>query len=238
MRILAIGAHPDDVEHFAGGTLALYAQQGHDVFIAIATRGDIGSPSGTRDEIAATRRQEAERSCAVIGATLIWMGFDDEFLFNDRPTRLAFIDAIREARPDVMFLTNEHDYHPDHRTAGTLGRDARIPASVPLIETRFPAVPIPTTFVMDIFAIDGRVVPMDHHVDIGAVLPTKREMLAQHASQIAWMQSVYDSGSDETMTRDRLRGAEIGVEFAEAFRLLDDYPYTGGPELLPIEMPR
>src|SRR5690625_1599587 len=103
MHILAIGAHPDDVELQCGGTLAKYAQRGDHVTIAIATNGNVGSPTLSKDEIAAVRKAEAKRSAEVIGADLIWMDFPDEWLFNDPTTRLRFIDAIREARADVIF---------------------------------------------------------------------------------------------------------------------------------------
>jgi LmbE family N-acetylglucosaminyl deacetylase len=99
MNVLAIGAHPDDIELQCAGTLALYAKSGHRVFMAVATNGNVGSPTHSREAIAAIRRKEQEASCALIGATLIWMDFDDEWLFNDRPTRARFIDAIREADP-------------------------------------------------------------------------------------------------------------------------------------------
>jgi LmbE family N-acetylglucosaminyl deacetylase len=104
MNVLAIGGHPDDIEILCGGTLALYAEQGGKVFMAVATNGNVGTPDLSRDEIARLRHGEQQRSCDVIGAELIWMNFDDEWLFNDRPTRTAFLDAIRRAKPDVMFI--------------------------------------------------------------------------------------------------------------------------------------
>lgn len=234
MRVLAIGAHPDDIENFAGGTMALYAQAGHEIFFAVATRGDIGTPTGTRDEIALIRRGEAQAACDLVGGTLIWLGYDDEFLFSDRGTRLAVIDAIRQARPDVMFILSEGDYHPDHRTIGTLARDARIPASVPLIETRFPHTTIPTTFICDIYSDDPTMFEPDFYVDTTSVQQTKDAMIAAHVSQVAWMNAVFQSEMDsDTSRRDRQRGSEAGVEFAEAFQLLKDYPRVGGTELLP-----
>lgn len=232
MRVLAIGAHPDDIENLCAGTLILYADAGHEVTIAIATQGDIGAPTGTREEIAATRHEEAKAACASIGANLIWMGYDDEFLFNDRPTRMSFIDAIRQARPDVMFILSENDYHPDHRTAGTIGRDARIPASVPLIQSAFPHTAIPTTFIMDTYL--GRNFDPHGYVDITSVMDRKRAMLAKHRSQDVWMRSVFDTDMADDMLRlSRMRGHQAGVEYAEAFQLLSDPPYTGGWELLP-----
>lgn len=232
MRVLAIGAHPDDIESFCAGTLIRYAQAGHDVTIAIATQGDIGSPDGTREEIAATRKQEAQDACDFIGAKLIWMGYDDEFLFNDRGTRLAFIDAIREAQPDVMFILSESDYHPDHRTAGTIARDARIPASVPLIETAFAHAKIPTVFVMDTHL--GRNFEPHGYVDISDVFELKKQMLHKHVSQARWIESVFGAEMHTDMERiARMRGHQAGVRYAEGFQLLNDPPYTGGWELLP-----
>ena len=127
MRILAIVAHPDDAELLCAGTLALCAQRGDEVFIAIATNGNVGTgdPTVTSEQIATIRHQEAKDSCAIIGAKLIWMNFDDEWLFNNEESRTRFIDAIREARPDVLIIHDPNDYHPDHRTAGEIARDRR-----------------------------------------------------------------------------------------------------------------
>ena len=102
MNILAIGAHPDDIEVQCAGTLALYAQAGHKVFMAVATNGNVGSPTHSREEIGAIRKQEQINSCALIGAELIWMDFDDEWLFNDRPTRTRFILETSRITPSVV----------------------------------------------------------------------------------------------------------------------------------------
>jgi LmbE family N-acetylglucosaminyl deacetylase len=137
MNILAIGAHPDDVEFLCAGTLALYASQGHKIFIAIATNGNVGSPTLGKKEISAIRKKESLEACKLINATLIWMNFDDEWLFDNKETRLVFIDAIREAQPDLMFIHNKFDYHPDHRNAGQIAEDCKIPVSVRLVESNF-----------------------------------------------------------------------------------------------------
>lgn len=232
-RVLAVGAHPDDVDFFCGGTLALYAQAGAAITIAIATRGDIGAPDGTRDQIALTRRGEAQASADVIGADLVWIGYDDEFLFSTRESRTEMIDAIRKARPDVMFILDENDYNPDHRAAGTLARDARVPATVPLIETRYPAIDeAPATFVMDTYA-SHRFEP-EGYVDISSVMDVKERMLMQHESQVHWMSSVFGTDIlDPVRAQSRFRGGQAGTDAAEGFRLLRDYPHTGGWELLP-----
>ncbi|MBT5487260.1 MAG: PIG-L family deacetylase, partial [Deltaproteobacteria bacterium] len=86
MKILAIGAHPDDVEFLCAGTLALYAAQGHEIFIAIATNGNVGSPTLEKNEISAIRKKESLEACKLINAKLIWMNFDDEWLFDNKET--------------------------------------------------------------------------------------------------------------------------------------------------------
>lgn len=233
-RVLAVGSHPDDVDFLCGGTLALYAQQDVAVTIAIATRGDIGSPAGTRDEIAWIRRREAQEAAAVIGAEVIWLGYDDEFLFSQRDSRISMIDAIRRARPDVMFVLSESDYHPDHRTAGTLARDARVPATVPLIETRHAPLALPpATFVTDTYSTH-RFEP-EGFVDITSTMDTKLAMLTAHRSQEHWIGTVYGTDMLEpARVQSRFRGAQAGTTFAEGFQLLRDYPHTGGWELLPL----
>jgi LmbE family N-acetylglucosaminyl deacetylase len=234
MRVLAIGAHPDDVEILCSGTLALCAERGDQVFIAIATNGDVGTgdPAITREQIAAIRHAEAKKSVATIGATLIWMGFDDEWLFNNLETRTRFIDAIREARPDVMIIHDANDYHPDHRIAGEIARDCRIPASVPLVKTKFPETPIPTVFAMD--TLLGNSFEPEIYVNVSPVIETKKKMLLCHDSQAAWLQHVYGTQiTDNMLIQGRFRGAQAGCEYAEGFKLMHDWPHTGDSRLLP-----
>ena len=103
MNVLFVGAHPDDIETFAGGTAALYAARGDKVFFCVATNGNVGSSTLSKEQIAAVRHQEAHRGAKAIGAELIWLDFDDEFLLDSVETRHAFIEAFRIARPDVIF---------------------------------------------------------------------------------------------------------------------------------------
>ena len=235
MNILAIGAHPDDIEMQCAGTLALYARQGHSVYMAIATNGNVGSPNLSRQEIAKVRRQEQEKSCAVIGADLIWMDFDDQWLFNDRTTRTVFIDAIRKANPDVMIVHGQGDYHPDHRISGQLAEDARIPATVRLVKTLLPDIPaIPHLFFMD--NPEGIGFEPEYYVDISKVMSMKREMVACHASQNAWMSDVVGESFDMVSSMEKqakLRGGQAGTVFAEGFREIRSFPRMGSADLLP-----
>ena len=113
MRVLAIGAHPDDLEFQVGSMLVKYSQRGDEVFMAVATNGNIGSFRMSKEEIAAVRKKEAQKSADLIGVHLIWMNFEDEFLLDNEQSRLRFIDAVRVAKPDVVLVTaayNEKDY--------------------------------------------------------------------------------------------------------------------------------
>lgn len=234
MRVLAIGAHPDDVEWLCSGTLALYAARGDQVTIAVATNGDVGSgePNADRADVARVRHAEAQASADIIGASLTWMGHPDEFLFNDRECRERFIDTIREARPEVMFIHSETDYHPDHRVAGQVARDCRIPVSVPLVMSKFPPTKIPTVFVMD--TVLGRHFEPEIFVDVSSVIDTKKAMLAAHVSQAAWLKHVFGTEiTDNMIIQGRFRGAQSGCEYAEGFRLLHEWPYSGDGRLLP-----
>jgi LmbE family N-acetylglucosaminyl deacetylase len=238
MNILAIGAHPDDIEMQCAGTLALYAAQGHKVFMAVATNGNVGSATLSREEIAAIRHKEQLASCALIGAELIWMDFEDEWLFNDRPTRTRFIDAIRAAEPEIMFVHGPTDYHPDHRIAGQVAEDARIPASVRLVETELPfARKIPHIFYMDNLA--GLGFEPEAYVDISSVIDMKREMLLKHKSQDDWIRAILEDASitDLMENNARARGSASSVAYAEGFREIRTYPRMGAFSMLPQARP-
>jgi len=84
MNILAVGAHPDDVEINCAGTLAKFASMGHKVFICTATSGNIGSATLPKDEIGALRKKEAAKSAAIIGAEYMCLDYDDELFYEDQ----------------------------------------------------------------------------------------------------------------------------------------------------------
>lgn len=233
MRILAIGAHPDDVELCCGGTLAKYAARGDQVTIMVATNGNVGSPTLTKEEIAAVRKKEAEASAAVIGADLIWLDYDDEFLFHDRSSRMTFINAIRQANPDVMFVHSASDYHPDHRICSEISIDCRIPVTVPLIVTEYPPMDkVPHVFMMD--NVGGIGFDPEAYVDITDTFDVKAQMLKCHNSQDTWLQYMFGSDIVANMVRiASFRGVGPGFKYAEAFRSLPMFPVTGGPHLLP-----
>jgi LmbE family N-acetylglucosaminyl deacetylase len=231
MKILGVGAHPDDMEFLCAGTLAKYKRQGHEVAMAIATNGEVGSSTLPKAKIAAIRRSEAEASAAVIGAELHWLGYPDEFLFNNAETRLRFIDLVRQVRPDLILCHDpENDYHPDHTTAGRIIWDTHVMVTVPNIVTDHPpCVRIPEILYMD--TIGGVNFIPDRYVDISADINAKREMLSCHKSQEQWMIDMYNVTTVAMMENfSRMRGFQCGCQFAEGFRTPPMWPKSINPE--------
>ena len=119
MRVLGVGAHPDDLEINCGGTLAKYVERGDEVFMTVATDGRMGSVDLPPEEIAAIRQKEAQAAADTIGAKLIWLGFPDQGFFDCMETRLAMIDAIRSVNPDLILTHFFPDYFSaDHNNVG------------------------------------------------------------------------------------------------------------------------
>lgn len=233
MNILAIGAHPDDLEILCAGTLARYARQGHKVTMCVVTDGTAGHREIKPPELARIREDEARRAAAVIGADFLWMGLPDEFVFNDRPTRLRFVEAIRQARPDLILTHAPEDYHPDHRAVSALTFDTSFIASLPNIETGLPAHDgVPPIHYMDTLAAKG-FLPTEY-VDISDDFETKRAMLECHASQLTWLKDHDKIDVMEFMhVVARMRGIQANTLYAEGFRTADVWPRTPAKRLLP-----
>lgn len=217
LRVLAVGAHPDDIEIRCGGTLARYAQAGHHVMMAHATNGNKGHLTMPPDELAKVREQEARASAAIIGAELFWMNFPDAEIFYDKETRLAFVDLIRRARPDII-LTHWHEaYHPDHMITSQLVCGASYLSTVPYVETGHPiCAVVPQIYYFEVdYNVDSEAT---EYVDVSEVYETKRRMLACHKSQFDWVRENHGVDLGARMEkRDVHYGGICGVAYAERF---------------------
>jgi LmbE family N-acetylglucosaminyl deacetylase len=220
MRILAIGAHPDDLEIFCGGTLALYARQGHEVFMCHALNGNLGHHEIPRKELRRIRRAEAEKAARLIGAVSLTLDIDDLDIYDERPARLKMMEIIRQARPDFMILPNPEDYMPDHTITSAVGFGASFMASLPqLLSDSEPYMRLTPLAFMDTAA--GINFQPEEYVDISPVEETKRQMVACHDSQVGWLKT--HDGIDMVeyaMQLSAFRGMQAGVRYAEAFRQL------------------
>jgi LmbE family N-acetylglucosaminyl deacetylase len=236
-RILAIHAHPDDVEILAGGTLALLAERGHDISIATFTPGDCGSVDLGPEEISAIRRREAAAAAALIGASYTCLEFRDLAIFNDDPSRRRVVEALRRARPDIVLAASPVDYLCDHEAASALVRDSCFVVSMPNYRTETaPTAAIPHLYFMDPLAgndREGKVVRPDFMVDVTATFERKRAMLAEHASQREWLRRHH--GVDEyLLAMERWtaeRGTLVWLRYGEGFRQYRGHAYPQSPAL-------
>lgn len=217
-RILAVGAHPDDLEILCSGTLARYVQQGAQVFMAVATDGSAGHMIIPPAELAEIRHREAQAAADLVGAELRWLGYHDEFLANDLDTRLRFADLIRETRPDVILTHDPNDYHPDHRVVSRQVFDASFTSTLPNVKTDHPAHPV----ICPLYYFDtltGANFQPTEFVDITNTFETKKAALACHASQVRWVQEHDNVDLLEFMhVMAQSRGLQCGVRYAEGFR--------------------
>jgi LmbE family N-acetylglucosaminyl deacetylase len=236
--ILAVHAHPDDIEHLAAGTLALLAARGHTVRIATLTAGECGSAQTDLAETARIRKAEAAAAAGLIGADYRCADLPDLGVFNDDPSRRAVTELIRWAAPDVVIAASPADYHPDHEAASELTRDACFAVSVPNYRTGPAAAlaAIPHLYFMDPIGgrdREGQRIVADFGVDIADGFALKQRMLSAHVSQAEWVarqHGIADHlGSMEAWSRRR--GRDFGVPFAEGFRQYRHEPYPKTPLL-------
>jgi len=236
--ILAIHAHPDDIETLAAGALALLARRGCAISIVTVTAGEGGSMLQGAAETARLRRSEGAAAAAVIGARYRCVGAPDLSVFNDDPTRRLITELVRSEAPDIVLAPSPADYHPDHEAVSLLVRDACFAAPVANFVTG-PSPPlgaIPHLYLMD--PIGGRdragtPVDPDFGADIATVMDDKRRMLAQHVSQDHWVAKQHGIGDHLAAMEGwcRRRGRTFGVEFAEGFRQYRGHPYPTTPVL-------
>ena len=218
MRVLAVGAHPDDLEILCGGTLARFVREDHEVVMCHATRGDRGSFVHSSEEIARIRGVEARRAAMVCGAEYATLGFSDgEINAADRSQQHAVVDLVRDARPDLILTHSQGDYMGDHNEIAKLVFECSFYATLPLYETGKPHHSSVTP-IYHIETIMGLGFQPAEFVDITATIDTKVAMLEAHESQLTWLRDHDGVDIVEQMkTTSRFRGQQCGVAYAEGF---------------------
>jgi N-acetylglucosamine malate deacetylase 1 len=218
LRVLAVGAHPDDLEILCGGTLARFCREGHDVVMCHATSGDRGSYVAASEEVAAIRDGEARRAAEICGAVHATLGLHDgEVNASDPTQRRLVIDLVRETRPDLILTHHPSDYMSDHNEVARLVFDCSFHATLPLFETDRPhhgtVTPI---YYMD--TVMGLGFQPTEYVDVSDVIETKTSMLEAHQSQLVWLRDHDGVDIVEQMrAATRFRGLQCGVRYAEGF---------------------
>jgi len=217
MNILAIGAHSDDIEILCGGTLALYAKQGHKIYMYNATDGDKGGLEKDSEQIRKERKSEAINSSKIIGAIYLEPNFHDTEIEINLKNRLLIIDLIRSCEPDVILTHSPQDYHIDHINISKLVFEASYLVGVPKLKTKNRALAkLPMLYYFD--TVGGLNFNPTEYVDISEVMDVKIEMLKQHKSQLKFAKDYANTDFiDMTKICSRFRGYQCGVEYAEAF---------------------
>ena len=222
LDVLALGAHPDDVEMSASGTLLAAAAAGRKIGVVDFTRGELGT-RGTP----AIRAQEAAAASRILGLSVREnLGLPDGFFRNDREHQLPLIAALRRYQPDVVLCNAIHDRHPDHGRGSQLASESCFLAGLRMIETLGtdgqPQLPWRPRVVYHY--IQDRQIPADFVVDITAHWPKKWESLKAYKTQFfneesaepaTYLSSLEFSKFMEARAREF--GHLIGVEFGEGF---------------------
>jgi len=231
--VLAIGAHPDDIEILCGGTLAKYAQMDVKVSMAVLTDGSAGHMVIPPDELAEIRHSEATNSANTIGADLYWLGYDDAKLQDDIETRMEVVELIRKAKPDLIITHTPNDYHPDHRAVSNLVFGATFASGLKNIKTESPYHEgVQPISYFD--TVNGSNFIPTEFVDISGTYEIKKQMLLCFESQVKWLKDHDDVDFlDMVETQSKSRGYQCGVEYAEAFGSENVWPRSNPYRLLP-----
>jgi len=212
MKLLAIGAHPDDIEILMGGTVAAFQAQGDEVLMAIATDGAKGG-KGDPAELVRTRQQEAAAGAATFGLTPVMLGFPDGGLRAEGAVIDRIAELIRSERPQLVVTHAPNDYHGDHRALSDAVRiAASFVAPVMWMETLMGVGFAPT-----------------HYIDITPHIELKRRAIRAHQSQDP------ERFVEMAELGGRYRSAQCnaGDGYAEVFRFEPVFPFGDPRNLLP-----
>lgn len=229
--VLAIGAHPDDIEMGCAGTLAHLQEQGWSIAIACMTPGDKGSTRMAPDDIARIRRQEAKESAGLLGADFFCLEWRDLAIFYGDMSCKRTTALLRAVDPQLVLTHPPRDYLGDHEETSRIVRHACFAAPVRNYEVpAFPerTVPKPTSGIPHLYYYDpvesvdmfGERARASVIVDITDTIDLKERMLAKHESQRAWLR--HQHGTEDALKQMRIwarsRGKQIDREYGEAFQ--------------------
>jgi LmbE family N-acetylglucosaminyl deacetylase len=245
--VLSVAAHGDDAEFMAGGTLARLADEGHDVYLVIATDNDRGSLRLSAEELKTLARSEAEGAATALGAKgVLMLGHVDGDLCDVKPTVLRgqVMRLVRQLRADIIFCWDPFapfEDHPDHRAIAWATSDAAAFAHLPLYHTEHLAEGLEPHRVTEWYWYSKARWQTNKLVDISDTMDQKLEGLYAYACQMVltideFLEQAravgvngaklahidptdYKPWIDVAMrTVHGKLGAEIGVAYAEAFR--------------------
>ena len=203
MNILALGAHPDDIEYGCGGTFLKFAKRGENIYFMVLTKGEFGGDSEIREK-------EQEEAMKLLGVKKIfWGGYTDTELPNERIIITHIDKVIKEVNPDEVYVSYIEDIHQDHRTL----------AECTLASTRY----IKKVFFYEDYTSNN--FEPDIFVDIEDVLEEKQNLIQVYSSQVKKSYPTKLDMVESVRATANFRGFQGKVKYAEgfkAFRFLRD----------------
>jgi LmbE family N-acetylglucosaminyl deacetylase len=225
--VLAIGAHPDDIEFLMAGTLILLKNAGWDLHYTNIANGNCGTENEESEQIIAVRRQESLDACKLMGARYYESITNDLEIYHTTEVVAKVVAVVRRVCPRILLLMSPTDYMEDHMNACRIGVTAAFARGMRNARCDPPVRPISddvTVYHAQPIGLRDplrRSVRAGQYVDIGSVMDTKRKMLAAHRSQKEWLDvsQGLDSYLDTMETLSRQVGEMSGVfEYAEGWR--------------------
>lgn len=202
MKILAIGAHPDDIEYGCGGSLIKFYQRGDKIIQYLFTKGDLGGD-------AEIRHKEQVQAAKKINAEVYFGGYEDSHVPTSREAIANLEKVINEIEPDLILVNWPEDTHQDHRAVA----EVTISATRYIKNVIFFEVPTSKGFEPNVF------------VDIGSVLREKIELLETHTSQVFNTRIASLSILESATSCANFRGFQGRVKYAEGFNALRLSPF-------------
>ncbi len=203
MNILALGAHPDDIEFGCGGTFLKFSKEENNIYFLVLTKGEFGGKPELREE-------EQKKAVELLGIKKIfWGGFTDTELPNDRIIITHIDKIIKEINPDEVYVNYIDDIHQDHR----------ILARCALAATRY----IKRVFFYEDYTSSN--FDPDIFVDIEDVLEQKQELIRLYESQVKKSYPTRLDMVETVRAMANFRGFQGKIKYAEgfkAFRFLRD----------------
>ncbi len=212
--VLAVVAHPDDVEFMMAGTMLLLKDAGADIHFWNLANGNMGSVEYDRETLAAMRAAEARGSAELAGAGIREPLFDDLGIFYDRESLARVAAGIRDVNPTIVLTHPPSDYMEDHMNACRLAVSAAFTRGMPNYTTVPPRPPVDSQVAVYHCMPIGLMGPLcrevvpDIYVDVAGKQPLKRDMLACHRSQKEWLD--VSQGHDSYLAAMEELASEMG----------------------------
>ena len=216
MKILAIGAHPDDIEIFMFGLLSTYSNRGDEIGLIVATDGAAGNVLSNKS-LSKIRKKETINALMDIGEPDL-LGFPDGQLSDSKNVRSTLKEKIKKFNPDLIITHAPEDYHPDHRALSKYVIDSA--------SFNFPVIFCETLMGVNFTP--------NYYIDISKHFELKKNAILKHKSQNS--EKFYKA----IEINNRFRAAQCNApdgSYAEVYRFEPTFPFLDIRSLLPKSLP-